>query len=133
MNGVPWNPGVAPKNTVKDRMKCAIMENVFHVPKSVHKILIVTTGIFVRIRDVLNVGLIINAAMVTIVEKWDVKRTNASKIKIAKKMGKFAETINANKFAKLSGIATFTSFAMEEYAPIRNVVGTVHAEKCRRT
>ena len=71
--------------------------------------------------------------MVTIVVKWAVKTTNARKMKIAKKIGKFAEKTNANKFAKPSGIATFMSFAMEEYAAIRNVVGTVHAEKCRRT
>ena len=69
MNGVSWNPGVATMKIVKDRMKCAIIENVFHVPKSVHKILIVTTGNFVKIRAVLNVGLITNAAMVTIVVK----------------------------------------------------------------
>ena len=54
-------------------------------------------------------------------------------MKIAQKMERFAKKTNANKFAEPSGIATFTSFAMEEYAPIRNVVGTVHAEKCRRT
>ena len=133
MNGVSWNPGVVTKKIVKDRMKCAIIANVFHVPKNVHKMLIVTTGIFVRIIDVLNAGSTTNAAMVTIAVKWDAKRTNVSKMKIAKKMGKFAKTKNADTFAKPSGIATFTSFAMEVYAHIRNVIGTVHAEGCRRT
>ena len=124
---------VAETKNVTESMRYVIVENVFHVSKNVQLILIVTTGIFVRIIDVLSAGLITNAAMVTIAVKWDAKRTNVSKMKIAKKMGKFAKTKNADTFAKPSGIATFTSFAMEVYAHIRNVIGTVHAEGCRRT
>ena len=114
-------------------MKCAIIENVFRVPKNVNKTLIVITRNFVRIIVVLNVGLITNVVMVTIAVKWDAKRTNVSTMKIANKMENPAETTNAYTLAKPSGIATFTNSVVEEYVNTRNVAGAVHAERCNRT
>jgi hypothetical protein len=113
--------------TVKERIKYAIVENVLRFQKNVYKILIVKIVFFVRITCVLIVGIVINAPVALPVAKWVAKRTNANKMKIAKKTARFAKIMNADEVAALSGIVSFMNFAGREYVNIKNVRGRAHA------
>ena len=113
--------------TVKEKIKYAIIENVLYVQKNVNKILIVKMAFFVRITCALIVGIVINAPVTLPVAKWDAKRTNANKMKIAKKTARFATTMNADVVAALSGIVNFMNFAVREYVNTKNVRDRAHA------
>jgi hypothetical protein len=96
---------------VEESIKYAIVENVFCVEKNACKILIVKMGFFVRITCALIVGIVINAPVSLPVAKGVAKRTNANKMKIAKKTARFAKTMNADEDAVLSGTVNFMNFA----------------------
>ena len=124
---VSQNLNVIMTKSVKERIKSATVESVLCVQKNVYKILIVKMGYFVRITRALIVDIVINVPVAIPVAKWDVKRTNAIKMKIAKKTARFAITMNADEVATLSGNVNFMSFAVRECVNTKNVRDRAHA------
>jgi len=124
---VSKNLNVIMTKSAKERIKYATVENVLCVQKNVSKILIVKMGYFVRITCALTVGIVINAPVAILVAKWDAKRTNANKMKIAKKTARLARTMNADEDAALNGIVNFMNFAVREYVNTKNVRDRAHA------
>ena len=66
------------------------------------------------------------------VAKWDAKRTNVNKMKIAKKTERFAKRINVDVVAALSGIVTFMNFVVRVYVNTKNVSYIAYATGCKR-
>ena len=126
------NLNVITTENVKKKIKYAIIGNVLYVQKNANKILIVTMAFSVRITCALIVGLVINAPLALPVAKWDAKRTNANKLKIAKKTARFAKTINVDVVAALSGIVNFMNFVVTVYVNTKNVRDIAHAAGCKR-
>ena len=126
------NINVIATENVKKKIKYAIMGNVLYVQKNVNKILIVTMAFSVRIACAVIVGLVINAPLAPPVAKWDAKRTNVNKIKIAKKTERFAKRINVDVVAALSGIVNFMNFVVRVYVNTKNVRDIAHAAGCKR-
>ena len=126
------NLNVISTENVKKKIKYAIMGNVLYVQKNVNKILIVTMAFFVRITCALIAGLVINAPVALPVAKWDAKRTNVNKIKIAKKKERFAKRINVDVVAALSGIVNFMNFVVRVYVNTKNVSFIPYATGCKR-
>ena len=124
---VSQNLNVIMTKTAKERIKSATVESVLCVQNNVYKILIVKMGYFVRITCALIVDIVINVPVAILVAKWDAKRTNAIKMKIAKKTARFARTMNADEVATLSGNVNFMSFAVRECVNTKNVRDRAHA------